>query len=145
MSKFLVSGLGAGSMKRFHLQAQQVRSTTQAITQTQSLAAVKTLLHAGLGAITYLRNLLPEDNFTYCYLTSADDSFVAGPAGEGSSQDLSQESVSSRRTGKSSRIMTMARGYTDEADRILNYMEYGIFEALEKKYLRSFIFAVYLV
>lgn len=57
---------------------------------------------------------------------------------------------------------TLARGYTDEADRLLNYLvyapssdltvlshlprkEYGIFDALEKRYLRSFIFAVYLV
>ncbi|KAG2020134.1 hypothetical protein CC2G_005502 [Coprinopsis cinerea AmutBmut pab1-1] len=42
------------------------------------------------------------------------------------------------------RIMTMVRGYTDEADRILNYLENGIFDALEKQYLRSFIFAIYL-
>ncbi|CAK5265207.1 unnamed protein product, partial [Mycena citricolor] len=40
--------------------------------------------------------------------------------------------------------MTMTRGYTDEADRILNYLEYGIFDALQKQYLRSFIFAIYL-
>lgn len=38
----------------------------------------------------------------------------------------------------------MTRGYTDEADRILNYLEYGIFDALQKQYLRSFIFAIYL-
>jgi len=37
------------------MQAQQTRSTTQSITHTQSLTAVKTLLQAGLGAITYLR------------------------------------------------------------------------------------------
>ena len=59
----------------------------------------------------------------------------------------------------------MTRGYTEEADRILNYLviyphitscgsteagffmsqEYGIFDALQKQYLRSFIFAIYLV
>ncbi|KAK7040820.1 hypothetical protein VNI00_009416 [Paramarasmius palmivorus] len=38
----------------------------------------------------------------------------------------------------------MCRGYTDEADRILNYLEYGIFDALQKQYLRRFIFAIYL-
>ena len=37
------------------MQAQQIRSATQSITHTQSLAVVKTLLQAGLGAITYLR------------------------------------------------------------------------------------------
>ncbi|KAJ7461584.1 HORMA domain-containing protein [Mycena latifolia] len=40
--------------------------------------------------------------------------------------------------------MTMTRGYTDEADKILNYLEYGIFDALQKRYLRSFVFAIYL-
>ncbi|KAJ3980132.1 HORMA domain-containing protein, partial [Lentinula detonsa] len=39
---------------------------------------------------------------------------------------------------------TMSRGYTDEADRILNHLEFGIFDALQKQYLRSFIFAIYL-
>lgn len=56
----------------------------------------------------------------------------------------------------------MTRGYTDEADRILNYLvrimpyfplklkltpfkEFGIFDALQRQYLRSFIFAIYLV
>jgi meiosis-specific protein HOP1 len=63
-------------------------------------------------------------------------------------------------------LQTMTRGYTEEADRILNYLvtyphitsrgsteamfffpsqEYGIFDALQKQYLRSFIFAIYLV
>lgn len=37
------------------MQAQQMRNTTQAINYTQSLAAVQTLLRAGLGAIAYLR------------------------------------------------------------------------------------------
>ena len=64
------------------MQTQQIRSATQSITHTQSLTVVKTLLQAGLGAITYLRffiflflvvctnsffprrNLLPEDNFS---------------------------------------------------------------------------------
>ncbi|KAL0946558.1 hypothetical protein HGRIS_012763 [Hohenbuehelia grisea] len=42
------------------------------------------------------------------------------------------------------KIMTMSRGYTDEADKILNSLEHGVFDALEKRYLRSFVFAIYL-
>lgn len=47
------------------MQAQQIRTSTQSINQTQSLAAVQTLLRAGLGAITFLRliqvfSLLPS-------------------------------------------------------------------------------------
>ena len=37
------------------MQTQQTRIATQSITHTQSLTVVKTLLQAGLGAITYLR------------------------------------------------------------------------------------------
>ncbi|KAF9475066.1 DNA-binding protein [Pholiota conissans] len=119
------------------MQNQHTRNTTQSISQSQSLAAVQTLLRAGLGTITYLRNLLPEDNFTRNHFTSVDD-FSSLQA------DASQESTSSRTNVSGFRITTITRGYTDEADRILNYMEYGIFDALEKRYLRSFIFGIYL-
>ncbi|KIP10850.1 hypothetical protein PHLGIDRAFT_64843 [Phlebiopsis gigantea 11061_1 CR5-6] len=40
--------------------------------------------------------------------------------------------------------MTVTRGFTEEADRLLDYLENGIFDALQKQYLRSFIFAIYL-
>ncbi|KAG6889831.1 hypothetical protein C0995_014308 [Termitomyces sp. Mi166 len=41
-------------------------------------------------------------------------------------------------------LKTMTRGYSDEGDKILNYLENGIFDALQKEYLKSFIFAIYL-
>ncbi|KAF9564361.1 DNA-binding protein [Agrocybe pediades] len=126
------------------MQAQQTRSTTQSINQTQSLAAVQTLLRAGLGAITFLRNLLPEDNFTQSHFTTIDETSGSVSDVSLSQPSASQESTSSRRNVNSFRIMTITRGYTDEADKILNYLEYGIFDALEKQYLRSFIFAIYL-
>ncbi|EED82474.1 predicted protein [Postia placenta Mad-698-R] len=40
--------------------------------------------------------------------------------------------------------MTVTRGFTEEADKLLDFLEHGIFDALQKQYLRSFIFAVYL-
>ncbi|KAF9246385.1 HORMA domain-containing protein [Melanogaster broomeanus] len=40
--------------------------------------------------------------------------------------------------------MNLKRGFTNEGDRILDYLEKGIFEAIEKQYLRRFIFAIYL-
>lgn len=39
----------------------------------------------------------------------------------------------------------MKRGYSTEGDQMLNYIEHGVFDALEKHYLKSFVFAVYLV
>ncbi|KAF8912012.1 HORMA domain-containing protein [Gymnopilus junonius] len=124
------------------MQAQQTRTNTETISQTQSLAAVQTLLRASLGCITFLRNLLPDDNFSESYFTSVDEAASSHISLSGSS--ASQESVNPRRTVNGFKVMTIARGYTDEADKILNYLENGIFDALEKGYLRSFIFAIYL-
>ncbi|KAG6874990.1 hypothetical protein C0992_005656 [Termitomyces sp. T32_za158] len=39
---------------------------------------------------------------------------------------------------------TMIRGYSAEGDKLLNYLENGIFDALQKEDLKSFIFAIYL-
>ncbi|KAF8809119.1 hypothetical protein BYT27DRAFT_7095073 [Phlegmacium glaucopus] len=127
------------------MQAQQTRNTTQSITHTQSLTAVKTLLQAGLGAITYLRNLLPEDNFSSSHFTTSEDSLLTRNSDTSFSPEALQSNNNSRNNVNRFRIMSMTRGYTDEADKILNYMEYGIFDALEKNYLQSFIFAIYLV
>lgn len=60
------------------------------------------------------------------------------------------------------KLKTIRKGWTNEGDKLLEYLvciesspipelaeaftqEEGIFDALEKQYLRSFIFAVYLV
>ncbi|KAH9930747.1 uncharacterized protein B0H18DRAFT_1116858 [Fomitopsis serialis] len=40
--------------------------------------------------------------------------------------------------------MSVTRGFTEEADKLLDYMEHGIFDALQKQYLRSFILGIYL-
>lgn len=54
------------SFLRLTIMAQQqaTRTDVQAVTLTQSLTSVQTLLKAGLGCITYMRDLLPQDNFT---------------------------------------------------------------------------------
>ncbi|KAI6127737.1 HORMA domain-containing protein [Pisolithus thermaeus] len=41
--------------------------------------------------------------------------------------------------------MNLKRGFTNEGDKILDYLEHGIFDAIEKQYLRKFIFGIYLV
>ncbi|KAJ3558173.1 hypothetical protein NM688_g1079 [Phlebia brevispora] len=88
------------------------------------------------------RNLLPVDNFSQsthylpCFLTSANSS--VGSADGSFASDRSEKNISGFK------IMTVTRGYTEEADKILDYLEYGIFDALQKQYLRSFVFAIYL-
>ncbi|EKM82502.1 hypothetical protein AGABI1DRAFT_52691 [Agaricus bisporus var. burnettii JB137-S8] len=115
---------------------QQTRQR-QNISQAQSVAVVQTLLQAGLGCITFLRNLLPDDNFSESYFTTSEDSSP-------SNSQTSENTDSSRKHISGFKIMTMARHSSEEADRLLNYLEHGIFDALGKQYLRSFIFAIYL-
>ena len=187
------------------MHTQKVRSTTEAINYTQSLAAVQTLLRAGLGSIAYLRSVgltlhtLSNSQITGTFFLKTtllqvgfialqefltyDSASIGHFTNARNESDQSFELESSQesslgRNGNGFSIMvqapvwdlviinislqTLARGYTDEADRLLNYLvyaplsdltilphlsrkEYGIFDALEKRYLRSFIFAVYLV
>ncbi|KAJ3866805.1 HORMA domain-containing protein [Lentinula novae-zelandiae] len=122
------------------MQAQANRTEAKTVSSAQSLAAIQTLLRAGLGCITFMRDLLPQDNFTESHFTSTDDSCMS----QSSSNSTFSSPANVKKNVNGFKIMTMSRGYTDEADRILNYLEYGIFDALQKQYLRSFIFALYL-
>ncbi|KAI0672868.1 HORMA-domain-containing protein [Trametes maxima] len=125
------------------MQAQTIRAdqSQAVITSQQSLQSIQTLLRAGLGCITYLRNLLPSDNFSESYLTSsAPESLSSQP----SRSQGSFSSVDGRRNVSGFKIMTVTRGFTEEADKLLDYLETGIFDALQKQYLRSFVFAIYL-
>ncbi|KAF7325399.1 HORMA domain-containing protein [Mycena venus] len=118
------------------MQTQSTR-TEAATTSAQSLAAVQTLLKASLGCITFLRDLLPSDNFTDSHFTTSDDSLLSQSSD--SSQSIDNNRSNSRNVN-GFKIMTMTRGYTDEADRILNYLEHGIFDALQKTILAQFHF-----
>ncbi|KAJ7578469.1 HORMA domain-containing protein [Mycena floridula] len=119
-------------------QAQAIRAEQQTVSSALSLSTVKTLLQAGLGCITYMRDLLPQDNFTESHLMSSNDS-ISYHSTDGTPVDPKKSNQVN-----TFKIMTMTRGYTEEADRILNYLEDGIFDALQKQYLRSFIFGIYL-
>ncbi|KAF9261437.1 DNA-binding protein [Marasmius fiardii PR-910] len=121
----------------------QITRPEQAITSAQSIAVVQTLLRAGLGCITFMRELLPQDNFVESHFTTAEDgrsySSSSFTTPDGNKRNVSGFKIM---VGNHS-AMNLSRGYTHEADRLLNYLENGIFDALQKQYLRSFIFAIY--
>ena len=98
------------------------------------------------------------------YLTSSDmEALSSNPSDAGFPSPISRgRKEQERRSGF--RIMTVTRGWSAEADRLLDYLvrdcnylsfharyhqalhqEHGIFDAIEKQYLRSLIFAIYLV
>ncbi|TFK94784.1 HORMA-domain-containing protein [Polyporus arcularius HHB13444] len=125
------------------MQAQALKTEQHqaVITSQQSLQSIQTLLRAGLGCITYLRNLLPSDNFSESYLTSAGPESLSS---QPSRTDSSFGSSDARKNVSGFKIMSVTRGFTEEADKLLDYLDNGIFDALSKQYLRSFIFAIYL-
>ncbi|KAH7908764.1 HORMA domain-containing protein [Hygrophoropsis aurantiaca] len=114
-----------------------VHVNVQTITSAQSLTCVQALLKAGIGCIAYLRNLLPMDNFSEAHLVSESN-------GMQSSGSFSTDGGEGSRNTSSIRMMNINRGFTNEGDRIMDYLELGIFDAIEKQYLQSFIFAIYL-
>lgn len=120
----------------------QVLSTTNAVeslSSSVSLQCVETLLRAGLGCIAYLRGLLPFENFSEYHLSAEINNTLSTQA-SGSFRTDSQ----TRRTVSGVTIMNLKRGFTNEGDKILDYLEHGIFDAIEKQYLRKFIFGIYL-
>ncbi|KAF8584095.1 DNA-binding protein [Ramaria rubella] len=120
------------------MQSQRVQQ--RAITANQSLQVVQTLLRAGFGCVAYLRGLLPDENFTEAHLTSSGNPSLSQPE----SQENDAVFEKRRPPTNSVRLKTIKKGWSTEGDKLLEYLEEGIFDALEKQYLRSFIFAVYL-
>ncbi|KDQ19765.1 hypothetical protein BOTBODRAFT_376535 [Botryobasidium botryosum FD-172 SS1] len=104
------------------------------VSSRQSLEVVQALIKSAFGCITYLRGLLPDDNFQDGCLSASDDSscFLSGELG------------ASSRSHNQMKVKVVKKGFSTEADQLLNYLEGGIFDALEKQYLRSFVFAIYL-
>ncbi|EJU00794.1 DNA-binding protein [Dacryopinax primogenitus] len=105
-------------------------SQARTITQEQSVQTVKQLLSAWFNCIAWIRNLLPADHFV-------DGSITNDPLSQ--SHNTSSLSRSNR-----VQLKTVKRGHSGAGDRLLDYLENGIFDALEKQYLRSFMFVVYL-
>ncbi|KAI9446297.1 HORMA domain-containing protein [Lactarius indigo] len=125
------------------MQTQAAKPQELSITAAQSLQTVHTLLRAGMGCIAYLRDLLPEENFESRLLTATNDGSISTES-SGSSFLFSNRNGASFRGTNGFTVTTINRGWSAEADKLLDYLENGIFDAIEKQYLRSFIFAIYL-
>ena len=68
---------------------------------------------------------------------------VVGDSESGPGAASSQATDSSRVSNF--KIMAVRRGFSSEGDLLLDYLEKGVFHALEKQYLKRFILALYLV
>ncbi|KAL4074882.1 HORMA domain-containing protein [Scleroderma yunnanense] len=119
------------------VQVNPLHTIIQSVSSSASLQCVSTLLRAGLGCIAYLRQTFS------CYLVDHLSAEIKNALSTGTSGSFSTDGQV-RRTISGVTIMNLKRGFTNEGDKILDYLEHGIFEAIEKQYLRRFIFAIYL-
>ncbi|KAJ9124240.1 hypothetical protein QFC22_001039 [Naganishia vaughanmartiniae] len=134
----------------------------------QSNLIVKTMLDATFGCMTFLRGLLPDGNFEDVHIAAPNPGLTPLPGsgrdaraenGDASAPPASQMSVASQggvnggesqsKHGKGLRIKKIKRGYSTEADKLLDWINLtskdgGVIEAVEKQYLKSCVFAVYL-
>ncbi|KAG8706135.1 DNA binding protein, partial [Ceratobasidium sp. 423] len=111
-----------------------VRQDQATLTATSSTQAIKTLISSGFGCITWIRGLLSDDNFI-------DGSLYGSRSGEMLSTSSIQDS--SQLSSSSTKVKVIKRNFSTEADSLLDYID-GIYDALEKQYLKSFVFAIYL-
>lgn len=81
-------------------------------TETECLALVKHLTRTSISVLSYLRELFPEDAF--------EERNVSGKLG----------------------VKLLRRGIDDGADQLLDVLERGVFDALEKKYLKTLVIGV---
>ncbi|KAK6533210.1 DNA binding protein [Arthrobotrys megalospora] len=109
--------------------------------EQQSQKVVQDLISAAIGCITYLRGLIPEKSFC--------DMSYGGTTNESQLQNqsgfISQESdMLEKKKASGTRIKHIRRGFSSEADTLLDLIERGIFSALSKGYLKAFQLAVFL-
>ncbi|KWU44924.1 DNA-binding protein [Rhodotorula sp. JG-1b] len=125
--------------------AQRMRPTIQGVqdrvvTLQSSLQQVKELLETGIGCIAYLRGLLPEESFTDCKLVARRP------------PDLLSDTQLQKEQGKkppqdeytSVRVKKLKRGSSPETNKLIDYLEVGAAEAIEKGYLHKLVFVIYL-
>ncbi|GAO51044.1 HORMA-domain-containing protein [Saitoella complicata NRRL Y-17804] len=115
----------------------QAQTTDQAqTTEQQSLTLLHTLITASFGCITYIRGIFPDDNFI-------EERFQASQNPAAGTRGLTHRD-STAGGGNGMRFKKLKRGYSEEANTLLDYIEKGVYDALEKRHLRSVILAIYL-
>ncbi|BGO97761.1 Meiosis-specific protein HOP1 [Rhodotorula toruloides] len=121
------------------LRPQQAQVVDRQVTIQSSLQQVQELLEAGIGCVAYLRGLLPEDSFEDYKLLAP-----RPPVSRSSSKRDRSEDPAKENTPSSVRVKKLKRGASSEADKLLDYLEVGATEAIEKGYLHQLVFAIYL-
>lgn len=117
----------------------KVSNDSQLMTSTQSLSVVKTLIQTGIGVITYLRGVFPEECFNDDKIGPDRSQIITDGTG------TSEGKKNSQREGRGYiRVKNLKRGASKESDRILDYLDEGVMDAIQRGFLRKLLFAMYL-
>jgi len=113
-------------------------------TQADSRMMVETLLDVGIGSIAWLRCVkLPQ----WPGLTLAAACFRTTPSAPRSAlHDLDRPDTHRLEAGSSSNplsVMRMQRGKSSEADKLIDLIEHGVRDAIDKGYLKQLVLAIF--
>ncbi|CBK23857.2 uncharacterized protein [Blastocystis hominis] len=100
----------------------QQKSEVEAVTQQQSLAVVKNMIRTSISEICYLRNLFDED----CFCKKNYAGIMINALHPMDTKEGSEPHI-----------------HNSEAWQLTRWLEEGVFDALEKRYLRGLVFAIY--
>ncbi|KAA8910238.1 HORMA domain-containing protein [Sphaerosporella brunnea] len=110
------------------VRAPEVVQQQQMTSQLQSLQLVQSLLGASIGSLAWIRGLFPDECFTTLrYLPEYARSYEA----------FSTAEPSQRRDPGAIKVTRLQKGKAAQSDRLLEYLEKGVFDALEKGYLKA--------
>ncbi|KAG0147076.1 hypothetical protein CROQUDRAFT_77014 [Cronartium quercuum f. sp. fusiforme G11] len=120
--------------------AVKISTDAQLVTSAQSLSIVRTLVQTGIGVITYLRGIFPDECFN--------DDRIGPDRSEtthGSESRNTEVFKKDSREGRGYiRVKKIRPGASPESDVVLNYLDEGVMDAIQRGYLRQLLFAMYL-
>ncbi|KAF2739617.1 DNA-binding protein [Polyplosphaeria fusca] len=103
-------------------------STEQSVTVQQSTEVMQTLLHSALSAVTYARGIFPIECFDFQVYKNISDEYTY--------RDFAKDSGKAKQgTGKS--VYVLKQGRSSRADKFINWLQTGVFDALQRSYLRG--------
>jgi meiosis-specific protein HOP1 len=106
----------------------------QAMHQDQSLQLVQTLLGASLGSLAWIRGLFPD----YCFATLR---YIPEYARD--YHAFSTAEPTERREAGTVKVTRLKKGTSTVCDRLLDYLENGVFHALGNGYLKAMQLGIY--
>ncbi|ORY58681.1 HORMA domain-domain-containing protein [Leucosporidium creatinivorum] len=121
--------------------AQRVRpkqAVEQDVTMETSIQQVNTLLETGVACIAYLRGIFDEDSFEEAQILAPRlPVSSSNPAGSQKAEQKKGETTSVK-------VKRLLRGRSEEADKLLDFLERGAADAIRQGYLSQLILAIYL-